>query len=90
MIQRDVKINTSSTSTSQASGKECGSQVLSTKFQRGVSRKTNRSVKSDAEHLMGLWCFVFFNSTNTGQALKSKENFAAGQGKPYQRGSQPF
>lgn len=41
-------------SATQATGKECGRKVLSARYQRGVSSKTNRSVKSEAEQLMGL------------------------------------
>lgn len=41
-------------SASQGIGKECGENILSARYQGGVSSKTNRSVKSEAEQLMGL------------------------------------
>ena len=55
-------------SAAQAGGKEYGKGALSAKYQRGVSRKINRSLKSDIEQLMGF--FFFFNSTNVEQTIQ--------------------
>lgn len=54
-------------SAAQVEGKECGKGALSAKYQRGVSRQANRSLKSDIEQLME---FFFFNSTNVGQTIQ--------------------
>ena len=44
-------------SAAQVEGKECGKGALSAKYQRGVSRQANRSLKSDIEQLMEFFFF---------------------------------